>query len=1010
MKLSFRFACRAIWRVGLLLLLTTNSLVAASPPKLDYLFPAGAARGQTVVVTASGTFDHWPVSSWVDRAGLSVDAVADKGKLQFAVAADASPGTYWVRLYDRDGATSLRPFIVGVLPEIVEQEPNDRLTQTQRIQASATINGRLEKNGDVDAFSIALRKGQTLVASIEAHSKLASPMDGVLQICSEDGFVLQQNDDFHGLDPQIAFTAPHEGVYVVRTFAFPAQPDSSIRFSGDGTYVYRLTMTTRGFVDHSMPLSLERARTTSLQLHGWNIDPADECLALPFPYQSATVVVFNTSLSGTLKLPVYDHPSIVATSNNSIQSPLPVDIPLTVTGRIRRPNEPNCFCFRAEERQVLRFRVDSRSLGYPLDPYVRLIDNSGKVLLEVDDNAKSADVEFTHAFEKDGQYRLSVGDRFGHGGFRYVYRATIVEAEPDFSLRLAADSYMLTTGKPLEIPVTVSRVDGFTAAIAITAVDLPGGVCVAPAISRGTGDSAKSVQLQLTSDGPEAAGPIRVVGTALLDEPNERTASYSLPTQGGSKSDVWLTVLANTSKEPKDSNQEKKEGDTQSPAPKRDQRQRDHDWKAGVAEVNITPSSAMWMAGYGSRNRPADGTLDELRAKALALEDGSGNIGVLITLDLVGIDRRLAASICASLSQKHSLDRHQIALCTSHTHSGPVVGKNLAPLHYLQIAPPQQRLVEEYARSLESKVVDLVGRALTHRAPCRLAWGSGTASFAVNRRNNQEKRVPELRAAGSLKGPHDHDVPVLSVRGANGTLVSVVFGYACHATVLDSYQWSSDYPGMAQAELERKHPGCVAMFWAGCGADQNPLPRRDVTLAREYGRRLAAAVDRVLETEMSEIVGPLFTSYREVDIRFDTLPARDTIEQDVTSKNRFVSARAKMLLAEIEAGRPLRPTYPYPIAIWHIGPEVQLVMLGGEVVVDYALRLKSELGGKRTWVAGYTNDAMAYIPSRRVLREGGYEGAGAMVYYGLPTRWAPDVEQRIVTGVHDQLRSTPARR
>jgi hypothetical protein len=243
---------------------------------------------------------------------------------------------------------------------------------------------------------------------------------------------------------------------------------------------------------------------------------------------------------------------------------------------------------------------------------------------------------------------------------------------------------------------------------------------------------------------------------------------------------------------------------------------------------------------------------------------------------------------------------------------------------------------------------------------------------------------------------------VLAVHDAEGQLKTVLFGYACHATVLSFYQWSGDYPGFAQIELEKALPGCQAMFFAGCGGDQNPLPRREVELARQYGKRLADAVRKVLEEDLKPVQGTLRTRYTEIPLPLDTLPTREEVQQQLTSKNRYEVARARMLLDLIERDGALASTYPYPVSVWQFGDDVQLVILGGEVVVDYAVRLKSELRGKRTWVAGYSNDVMAYIPSRRVLREGGYEGAGAMLYYGLPTSWAPTVEKAIVDEVHRQ--------
>ncbi|HEV3003290.1 MAG TPA: neutral/alkaline non-lysosomal ceramidase N-terminal domain-containing protein [Pirellulales bacterium] len=431
-------------------------------------------------------------------------------------------------------------------------------------------------------------------------------------------------------------------------------------------------------------------------------------------------------------------------------------------------------------------------------------------------------------------------------------------------------------------------------------------------------------------------------------------------------------------------------------------------WRAGAAKVKITPEKLMWMSGYGSRTAPAEGTLIDLWAKALVLEDPAGRRAALVTLDLVGIHRDLSLAVREGLKEKFQLELSQVALACSHTHCGPVVGRNLMTMFLLDDA--QRGLVEEYAAALEKKLVDLVGEAIDKLAPCQLSWGSGRATFAVNRRNNKEPDVPKLRAEGRLVGPVDYDVPVLAVRDGQGRLSSVVFGYACHATVMSFMQWSGDYPGFAQLNLEEAHPGMVALFWAGCGGDQNPLPRREVAHAKQYGRQLADAVERTLAGAMTPLEGEIATAYAEVDLAFDRLPARDELERQANSTNQYDVQRAKALLAHLDAGLPLSPTYPYPVQLWRLGPELRFVMLGGEVVVDYALRLKAELGPERTWVAAYTNDVMAYIPSRRVLTEGGYEGGGAMVYYGLPTAWAPEVEETIVKQVRVLAEAVGARK
>jgi hypothetical protein len=425
-------------------------------------------------------------------------------------------------------------------------------------------------------------------------------------------------------------------------------------------------------------------------------------------------------------------------------------------------------------------------------------------------------------------------------------------------------------------------------------------------------------------------------------------------------------------------------------------------WQAGVAKVKITPEKYLWMSGYAARTKPAEGTLNDLWAKALVLEDPTGQRVVLVTMDLVGLHRDLSLAVRDELEKKYHLPREAVMLAVSHTHSGPVVGHNLGTMYRLDEA--QRALVQDYAKALHAKLVAVVGEALNNLAPARLAWGAGHITFAVNRRNNKEADVPRLRELGLLKGPVDHDVPVLSVRDRQGRLRAVVCGYACHATVLSGYDWSGDYPGFAQSALERAHAEAVALFWAGCGADQNPVPRRLASLAEEYGRELAEGVNSVLRGPMAPIHGKLAAAYTEIPLPFADLPSRDQLVKDSTAQNVYVALRARHLLSQIEKNGSLSGTYPYPVQAWQLGPDLTWVALGGEVVVDYSLRLKRQFGPGQIWVAGYTNDVMAYIPSLRVLKEGGYEGGGAMVYYGLPTVWGPKIEELIVAAVNQQVR------
>src|SRR4029079_344076 len=179
-------------------------------------------------------------------------------------------------------------------------------------------------------------------------------------------------------------------------------------------------------------------------------------------------------------------------------------------------------------------------------------------------------------------------------------------------------------------------------------------------------------------------------------------------------------------------------------------------------------------------------------------------------------------------------------------------------------------------------------------------------------------------------------------------------------------------------------------------------PRRSQELAEKYGKHLATAADAVLSGLLTPITGRLTTSYREIPLAFAQLPTRDDLGTQTKDTNKYIAMRAKMLLEEIDAGKPLSPTYPYPVQLWRLGSDIQWFFLGGEVVVDFAIRAKAEQHGTKTWMAGYSNDVMAYIPSRRVLTEGGYEGGGAMVYYGQPTVWSEQVENQIMAEITRQ--------
>jgi len=437
-------------------------------------------------------------------------------------------------------------------------------------------------------------------------------------------------------------------------------------------------------------------------------------------------------------------------------------------------------------------------------------------------------------------------------------------------------------------------------------------------------------------------------------------------------------------------------------------------WKAGTARAKITPDKPLWMAGYAARERPAQGKMHDLWVKVLALEDARHHRAVVVTADLLGFPKALADSICAELSKEHGLRRAQIMLGCSHTHCGPVLAGALLDIYPLD--EKQLALIQEYTQKLQATVVKTVGEAIQRLGPATLSTGQGTVGFAANRRHNTEKDVQILRQQGKPpRGPSDHAVPVLAVRTIDGRLSAIVFLYACHNTTLADYEWSGDYAGFAQIALEQKHSDAQAMFIIGCGADQNPMPRRSTELCRQHGVALAAAVEDVLAKPMESLEPALHTGFELVKLPFQAEPAVEALKAQAT-KPGYVGRYARRMLKQLAearaAGQALPKFYPYPVQLWQLGRQQLWIALGGEVVVDYALSFKARFG-PTTWVIGYANDVMAYIPSARVWKEGGYE-SGAFNVYGLPAdRWAPDIEQRItqaVQGLVDKAREPTAKK
>lgn len=457
-------------------------------------------------------------------------------------------------------------------------------------------------------------------------------------------------------------------------------------------------------------------------------------------------------------------------------------------------------------------------------------------------------------------------------------------------------------------------------------------------------------------------------------------------------------------------------------------------WLAGAAAVDITPEAGIWLDGWGARKHASTAVSQRLFAKALALDDRAGGRAVVVTTDLLGFSPTMTEALVAWAASEHGISRSHLILNASHNHSGPVV-EDVLPL-YFALSEEHTEKVRQYTAALETMVRSAISGAIGALAPAELGRGESVAGICVNRRRYRDARPDWPQVV-------DQDVPVLAVRapaaaGGEGALRAVMFGYSCHATCTDDGTIHGDYPGYAQAALEAAHPGCVALFLNGCGADANPLPRFVEGLEKTYGEVLASAVEDVLCKRILPngdeaggtvpVHGPLRCAYGVADVPLDAPPSRAELQamrgdggDDAGAKaaaawqvSSVTQRAADHQLRILERGEPLASSVGIKCAVWTFGAgggaadgaaaepkPLTLVAGSGEWVADYALRLKAELGAGTTWVSSYNNELVAYVPSARVRDEGSMEGGEAMFEYRHAAPFGPHVERNIVGKVHE---------
>lgn len=408
----------------------------------------------------------------------------------------------------------------------------------------------------------------------------------------------------------------------------------------------------------------------------------------------------------------------------------------------------------------------------------------------------------------------------------------------------------------------------------------------------------------------------------------------------------------------------------------------------GLARVDITPDFPVRLSGFGFRRTESEGVNQRIWAKALAIGDKAP--AVLITVDNLGVSAELGARLQKRLKPL-GVTPERLVIAASHTHTAPMLEGVCATLFGVPVPEDHKSHIHQYTDLFLNQLEKVAREALADRKPARLEWGVGTSSLAKNRRTSG--------------GPVDQDLPVMAIKTPEGTLRGVWVNYACHAVTLSHNKVGGDWPGYAQQAIEDSHPGIIALFSIGCGADSNPasgVVGDKVDVASRQGIDMARSVDAVLKGALKPVTGPFASKRQSVDLALADLPSKEKWTE-LAKRPDAIGHHARVNLARLDKGEALRTQIHYPITTWTFGKSLAMVFLPGEVVVDYSHRLKREYDSSRLWLTAYANDAPCYIPSERILKEGGYEGGGAMVYYDVPVPFRKGLEEKIISEVHAQL-------
>lgn len=413
----------------------------------------------------------------------------------------------------------------------------------------------------------------------------------------------------------------------------------------------------------------------------------------------------------------------------------------------------------------------------------------------------------------------------------------------------------------------------------------------------------------------------------------------------------------------------------------------------GAAETDITPTFPVALAGFAARTGRSQGVTRPLKLRALAFSDPNGNHALLIVADILFWAPERTQALREQIAAQWPAPVERVILHATHTHSAPSTSSHYGPS--LGVVDPR------YVAFLEDQLFAAVDAAWARREPVTIERGDGSSDIGINRR---VWRGDEMIIGENNDGPVDRDLAVLRVRATSGETRAILAHVACHpTTTMDPYV-NAEFPGVMATEIATHDaPGAVVAFLQGCCGDINPRPTRERNARGlddedvvAVGQRLAADVRAVLDRPMRPLAPGLIASRRVIaDVPFERVPTIAELER-TRDADGILGEWSRLMLANPDR---LQPSIPLEITRLSLGPDLTLLAMNAEMVMAYGLHAKRRRPG--TLPMPYSNGGLGYVVTRQQLAEGGYESKESIQYFGLPSRFAPEVEE-VVTSAIDQ--------